>query len=205
MKVNIDRLTRSILVRLDESPEILEDAVEYGSESFDLREMIRQLLPEVAEEVLLRDDYHEDLQEWFPMDGAVMRVQGAGEATRRIFPLPEDCLVFLYLRMSDWTYPVTELVPAALLSFRRMRDRERMASRVGSGSYRSKGIPAVAATRHDGRRALEIFGSVNGSRVAEGGYLPRPRADDEGNLIFPPSLTGRLIERSVEVINAIRR
>ncbi|MDE5806667.1 MAG: hypothetical protein K2H76_01005 [Muribaculaceae bacterium] len=196
MKVEVDKLMAVVLARLDESVEILDDGVEYGSPDFDLRELIKSLLAVEAERLLVGGDIAE-VAEWVPMSGEVAKVSSSAGTTRAIFTLPDDFLRFVYLRMSDWSEEVTEL----MLSGEKAGDlRRHWEDRYGKGY----GSPGLMLVRHDGKRALEVFGTVPGSRVAEGGYLPRLRIEGDV-LIFPSSLFGALTDQIVETIKGIRR
>ena len=117
---------------------------------------------------------------------------------RSILPLPDDFLRLLYLRMSDWPEAEPRLtdVGRETASLREYWD-----SRPG---VRRKVHPAVNTGYRDGKRVLIIYGTVRGARLAEGGYLPRPREDGEGNLLFPPSLARELIDETVRTIKKIR-
>ncbi|MDE6027507.1 MAG: hypothetical protein K2G23_05515, partial [Muribaculaceae bacterium] len=152
--------------------------------------------PGEAERVLTGSDIAE-VAEWMPMSGEVAKVTSPTGMARAIFLLPDDFLRFVYLRMSDWSEEVMELMhpEGGAVSLRRHWE-----GRYGKGS----GSPALVLSRYDGKRALEIFGTVTGSRVAEGGYLPRPRIEGD-DLIFPSSLLGALRDQLVETINGIRR
>ncbi|MDE5868626.1 MAG: hypothetical protein K2H18_00195 [Muribaculaceae bacterium] len=197
MKIEIKEVISKVLARLDESEDVLDDAVEYGSPSYDSRKLIEDLIPEAAERVVSEAPI-EDISEWEPLEGIVKPVYVGAVIVRRILPVPEDYMRFVYLRMSDWPEGVTRLFDsrsdaAALRRYWRLRNE------------RDERSPAVGIGYHDRERVFEIFGSVNGSRMVEGGYIPRPRADGEGNLVFPPSLRGELVECLVKTIKEIRR
>ena len=196
MKVEISEIIEEVLIRMDESPEILDDYVEYGSPQFDLRELIKNLIPETAVAVVATADLS-DLSEWEEMSGEVTTLCIGKQPIRRIFILPEDFCRMVYVRMSDWVECVVETMrdAEATLSLRRHWE-----GRDGAGT----GSPAVSLCRYNGRRGLEIFGSGAGSRVAEGGYLASPSIEGE-SLRFPPSLKGELIRKLIETINGIRR
>ena len=195
MKTNIAEITEIVLARLDESPEVLADAVEYGSESFDLRELFLILLPSCAERVLLESDLAE-VSEWYPLEGNVL--SDPGVSMRAFLPLPEDYFRLLYLRMSDWPEAETRVMSVGRET---ASLREYWDSRPG---FRRRVHPAVNTGYREGKRVLIIYGTVRGARLAEGGYLPRPREDGAGNLLFPPSLAGELIDETVRTIKKIR-
>ena len=196
MRVDIDEVVESVLIKLDESPDLLDEAIEYGSPQFDLRELIRNIIVEAAEAVIISAD-RESFGEWLPLSGAVRRI-GEGSSVGQIFRVPDDFMRLIYLRMSDWTVGVTELVSTGDVSVSLRRH------------WLSRGCdrvcpPFVTMGYHDGERALEIFGSVAGSRVAEGGYIPRPRVEEENKLFFPPSLKHLLTDKLVNIIKEIRK
>ncbi len=195
MNVKIEDIVESVLIRLDESPELLDDAIEYGSESFDLRSMVRSLLIEEAEMVIATAE-NEDFGEWLAISESALEIKGNGYEAKQILPLPSDFMRLVFLKMSDWDEVSTRLLPShgAVASLLRHWSRHR---REG---FKSNGM---ALTYKDGRRALEIFGSRAGSYVESGGYIPQPTMEDD-YLIFPPSLRDRLIERIVETIKKIR-
>ncbi|MDE6296545.1 MAG: hypothetical protein K2L89_01750 [Muribaculaceae bacterium] len=197
MKVEIKEIVGKVLARLDESEDVLEDSVEYGSPWYDTRKLIEELMPEAAEKVVSTASI-EDIAEWIPLTGSVTPIYSGEVVVRRVLPIPDDYMRFVYLRMSDWTEGVTRLVDsrsdtASLRRYWNMR------------ADRGKRSPAVVKGCYNGKRVLEIFGSVTGSRMAEGGYIPRPHADVEGNLIFPASLKGELVESLVKTVKEIRR
>lgn len=197
MKVEIKEIVSHVLARLDESEDVLEDAVEYGSPRFDSRKLIEDLMLTAAERVVAAAP-SEEISEWTPLGGAVKPIYNGGAVVRRVLPVPEDYMRFVYLRMSDWTEGVTRLFDSRsdAASLRRYWDMRR------SGGLRS---PAVGKGYYEGAPVFEIYGSVTGSRLAEGGYIPRPRPDGEGNLVFPPSLKGELVDRLTDIIKDIRK
>ncbi len=186
MRISIDEIVEAVLIRLDESPAVLDDAVEYGSPWFDLRSLIKGVMVDAAERVILSAEAR-DFGEGLPIGGAT---------SGSLFLLPDDFMRLVYIRMSDWPEGVTHVAESGdvAVSLRRHWLRR------GGANHSS---PAVALTHKDGKRALEIFGSGAGSKVAEGGYIPRPRFE-EGMLLFPPSLKGRLLDKIVEIIKNIR-
>lgn len=195
MKTNVTEVVNLVLTRLDESPSVLDDAVEYGSPDFDLRELVKTLLPTVAESVVLAAD-PSDIAESVPLPGEPVRL--AGQGVRRILlPLPDQCLRFLYLRMSDWGEEIRggmelDSVSAGI--------RRLWSARYGNGY----GSAAVAITHYGGKRALEIFGSGEKATVADSGYIPRPEIAGDW-LHFPSSLMGSLVGELVRTIKEIRR
>lgn len=196
MKVSVKDVTESVLRRLNENPSLPEEMMEYGEPWMDVRVMIEGILPEVAERVIMEADA-EEIREWLPLGVNAIRVR-TGEICRTLLPLPDDYLRMVYIRMSDWSEEVSRIIDSRsdVISYRRLREKRR--------GYGRSSIPAVAQVFHDRRRALEIFGSVEGSRLAEGGYLPKPERDGEGNLLFPSSLKVALVERMAETIKRIR-
>ena len=195
MKVGINEVTESVLRRLNENPEPLANLIEYEEPWMNVRSLTEALIPEVAERVILEAD-SESIGECLPLSGSVVR-RTVDDRTVCLLTLPDDCLRLVYIRMSDWTEPVCRFVSSRsdVAGYRRLRDR-----RVRAGD---KGTPTVVSCYHERKRAVEIFGSVGGSRLAEGGYLPRPVKDPEGNLVFPSSLKGELIEKMVETVKKI--
>lgn len=196
MTIKINDIVEAVLVRLDESPEILDDAIEYGSSQFDLRALVRSLMVEEAERVLTSVS-RESFGEWLPLIGAVSKIYARAGSYRRVLTLPDDFLRLVYVRMSDWGEAVTRVTDPGDVS---VSLRRHWLRRGGANHF----TPAVTFTYNDGSRALEIFGSVDGSRVADGGYIPRPVVVEKSNLLFPPSLSGELIDRLVETIKHIR-
>lgn len=195
MTVSIDEIVESVLVRLDESPAVLDDAVEYGSPWFDLRALIKSVTVDAAERVILSADAR-DFGEWLPLSGVPVKIYGSGESFSRVFRLPGDFMRLVYIRMSDWGENVTRISDSRDVA---VNLRRHWLRRDGADRF----TPAVAMTYHDGGRALEIFGSVNGSRVAEGGYIAKPSVTDGARLLFPPSLKGKLIDKMVSIIKDI--
>ncbi|MDE5789653.1 MAG: hypothetical protein K2H96_00290 [Muribaculaceae bacterium] len=195
MTVSIDEIVESVLVRLDESPAVLDDAVEYGSPWFDLRALIRSVMVEASERVILTADSC-DFGEWLPLSGVAVKMGTQDISSGSILRLPDDFMRLVYIRMSDWSENVTRIADSrdVAVSLRRHWLRR------GGANHNTL---AVALTYHDGGRALEIFGSATGSSVEEGGYIPRPRLQDN-EMLFPPSLKGSLIDKIVEIIKAIR-
>ena len=197
MNISWEKIISRVLADLDESLETVEDEIEYGSSSFDLRSLITMLIPEAAREVLVVDDLSQ-LREWCPLEGVVKRVVVGGRE-KRILPLPQDFMRLVYIRMSDWSDAVTKVLNPESDSVRLRRYWE------CRGRECRRRSPAVTSGFYEGERVLEILGSIDGSRPAEGGYLPCPRRDEAGNLVFPSSLEPRLIERIVRKIKEIRK
>lgn len=194
MTVGVESIILSVLARLDESVDILDDAVEFGSPDFDLRKLIRCLLTEEAEKTILMSDI-ESILESVPLRGSVVKVYDAGDC-RLIYRLPDDFLRLIYFRMNGWGYNLTRVssstdVGVSLKRYWRHRGKERIS-------------PEIVFTHHNGFRALEIIGSREEDSFAEGGYLPRPEITTNDTLLFPSSLRGELIDRIVNTIKQIR-
>lgn len=205
MRVNIDDIVAEVLARLDEAPERGENVggsasgdwmVEYGEPWYEVGALVRTLIPGEATRVVASADAA-DFTEWLPISGEVATVWQNGIVYKRIFPLPVDYMRFLYLRMSDW--------PEAVVKLADMRSEVRGMRKYWTCRDRGeKKSPMVSVGFHEGRRVLEIYGSVSGSRVAEGGYIPKPKVEEDGSLLFPSMLQGALVDRLVKTIREIR-
>jgi len=190
MQVDIDEIISLTLLLLDESEPLIEDEVEYGSPDFDLREAIRGLIPMAAAETIAEAD-DEEIREWEDFQSAVAD-RGSGGLTAE---LPADFRRLLFLRMSDWSEPVTVFLQPGDdgLGLKRLWERR--------GRHRHRQEPAVALLpAAGGRWRVEVFGSVAGARIAECGYLPKAEEREDGKLRFPASLLPRLARRLADAL-----
>lgn len=90
---------------------------------------------------------------------------------RVIITLPEDFLLLLSLRLSDWERPVREVLRPDNWLYR-------LQNRRWEGLRGSPSRPlAFFTTDDEGRPALELFSSEPGADVSvtEGSYIPRPK------------------------------
>lgn len=193
MKIARRAIVAETMAKLSESETLLDEALEYGGPELDIRQLIEDLLIHDACRTLDTASW-EEIGEWLPLSGAVRR---SGETS--YFSLPSDFRRMVYLRMSDWPGPETRFATetSEALGLRRLWARR------GTAGHRA--YPGVGLIRSGNGFALEIYGTCQGSRVAEGGYLPHPADDGEGNLIFPPSLLDSLTDRLARHVEAIRR
>lgn len=194
MKTSVTEIVSQVLARLDESPAVLDDAMEYGSPDFDLRELVKTLMPQAAERVLLAVN-PDQIAESVPLHGEPVRLSAGGQ-TRTLIPLPEHCLRFLYVRMSDWPEEVWVgmRLDSVSTGLRRL-----WASRHGSRF----GSPAISLTHLEGRQAVEVFGSGDDAMIADGGFLPRPEISGDW-LHFPESLAEPLVAELTRAIRDMR-
>lgn len=192
MKTLIADIVSLTLAKLSESEPLIEETNEYGGPEFDVRRLIEALMEEDALRVI-RETPMEEIGEWLPLTGTLRRREGMS-----LMELPSDFGRFLYLRMSDWSSPETRLARPGddVAGLRRLWARR--------GEGRHKSCPGLVLAPAAGGYALEIYGTCAGSRVAEGGYLPRPVTDGEGGLRFPPSLSGPLADRLARHVEAVR-
>lgn len=121
---------------------------------------------------------------WKPLEGNEISSTEDGSA---LLPLPDDFLLLFSLRLDGWARPVTdyslpESTPAALQSSRCLSLR----------ASSDRPVAVLAATTEG--RALRLYGRhTDPPRVAEGWYLPIPRADPDGFIDIPEAAIPRLL------------
>lgn len=194
MRVEIDKMVSAILKKLDENEEIVAERVEYGIPDTEVCSLIRSLLPEVAESVILQAPRRQ-IDEW---DEFSADVDWEGPGHGRV-ELPSDFLRFISFRMSDWTRPVVMAVDC---------ESEEYLLRFYPGVYR-KGIrkaPAVAIL--DGARGknLEFIGGNSpGAYLERCCYVPRPYDESrEEILLIPRGLVAAVEDAVAEKVGRIR-
>lgn len=185
METPIDEIIAQTLKKLDETEEILDDAVEFGEPDFDLRTLIRALIEESATEIL-REVPLRETGEWEQFGGTAHP-----EGGRMMVRLPDDFLRLIYIRMEGWERPVFGSVDpdsdiAGLLRF--------WSRRPGNAYARARPGVAVGPYGSASGQGAEVFGCASGAAVAAGAYLPLPRITGD-MLRFPPSLMPRLTDR----------
>ncbi len=193
MKVKASLLVGCILKILDESEEILDDHVKFGTGSLDVRTLVREVLPCAATEVAKSADIDEidDFIEFRPQpswSGGTAKV-----------PLPTDCLRLLFIRMSYHDFPCTDITGISSPAIR----LRRMWLQRASARFDGPGTPAIAIGFADGSRNAEVFGSTPGSTVAAAGYLRIPEIDSNDEIEISRSLIGPTVDLAASRIRKI--
>lgn len=193
MKVKASLLVGRILKILDESEEILDDHVRFGSGDLDIRTLAREILPCAATEAAKSADIDEidDFIEFLP------RAEWSGGTAK--VPLPTDCLRLLFIRMSDRDEPCTEIVGVSSAAVR----LRRMWLQRASTCFDAPVTPVIAIGFSGGSRNAEVFGSAAGATVAAAGYLRIPEIDGNDEIEISRSLIAPTIDLAAARIRKI--
>lgn len=179
-----------VLKILDENEEIILEKMEFGYPGTGLPQLISELLPEIAVNVI-KDSRPVDFDEWCEMDAEVEWIEpGHGE-----IELPDDFLRLISFKMSDWKSSVSSVIfnnadnyPLIFSAARR---------RMG---YRRS--PAVALTAGKRRYRLEFIGSSDpAAYVARASYIPRPDSASTSDILrIPRSLIPAVVKATAAAI-----
>lgn len=192
MLIDIEEMIGEVLLLLDENDINIADRVEFGDSRADVRELIRGMLPAVAEEVV-REAESREIDEWEEFDADV---EWLSPGTGRV-ALPSGFLRLVVFRMSDWRRSVTRFIRAGSQEY---------ALRFHPGRSR-RGIrssPAVAVVPGPGCHELEFTGSSDpGAYVERAGYLPVPGAVRSGYLLIPRSLLRKVTDSAAARVKSV--
>ena len=193
MKVKITDLVSKVIKNLDENEEIIADKVEFGYPGSTLPELIADILPDVAANVVAGADLR-DVDEWLHMDEDFeWTAPGRGEMS-----LPQDFLRLVVFRMSDWKRSVSSVIFADSPVY-----SLRFAPSEGRRGIRKS--PAVAIVEGATRRFLEFIGSTDPAAYPERcGYLPVPDSCGDDSLWIPRSLLADVVEKAALKVRSVR-
>ena len=183
MQLSLKQLVRDVRVAMDEN--VTDDGLQFLREvnTLTLDEVIRHQAEAAAQLVLSRADvrYLEGGKSF--LGAAVSRMErGVGRVQ-----LPTDYLRFLYFKMSDWDYGVTDYITPDDALYPQQFSR-------WAGVRGNPHRPIVAIVPCEDGMCVEYFTS-NGS-VADARYVGMPRlqgAEDDCTLDFPSRLKHALI------------
>lgn len=141
---------------------------------------IEQLAPEAA-----MTTPKELIDNWKPLEINGIITMDDGSA---MLPLPSDFLRLFSLRLEGWARPVTDFsLPASVAA---ALQSNKCASLRGTSG---RPVAVLAATAQG--RALRLYGKHSDPpHVAEGWYLPIPRADPDGFIDIPEAAIPRLLD-----------
>lgn len=183
MQLSLKQLVRDIRVAMDEN--VTDDGLQFLREvnTLTLDEVIRHQIEPAAQLVLSRADvrYLEGGKSF--LGSSVSRLErGAGRVQ-----LPSDYLRFLYFKMSDWDYGVTDYITPDDAFYPQQFSR-------WAGVRGNPHRPIVAIVPCEDGMCVEYFTS-NGS-VADARYVGMPRlqgTEDDCTLDFPSKLKHALV------------
>lgn len=186
MQLSLKTLVRDVRVAMDEN--VTDDGLQLLREvnTLTLDELISHQV-ETAAQLVLSGANVELLEGGKSFLGSSVSFLGRGIGRVQ---LPADFLRFLYFRMSDWDYGVTDYI---------VPEDRRYAVQFGrwAGLRGSPHRPVVALVPSDGGMSLEFFSS-SGS-VEEARYVAKPRlqgAGDDCVMDFPLMLKDALVNEA---------
>ena len=124
------------------------------------------------------------IDNWKPLEGSELTTMEDGSV---MLPLPTDFLRLFSLRLEGWSRPVTDFsLPASVAA---VLQSGKCASLRGTSE---RPVAVLAATAEG--RALRLYGKhADPPHLAEGWYLPIPRAAPDGFIDIPEAAIPRML------------
>lgn len=149
----------------------------------DIEDRVRITAPELLSALIMDSKPEELFDVKRNAGGAAVSAEGVATIV-----LPEDFLRLVYLKMSDWSRPVTRVVTFDEPEFARQSSpwigiRGTPERPVATQGVNGKGEPILRLYSSSGEAILENFL-----------YASRPEIDKNDTLLIPEALYGRLIE-----------
>lgn len=195
MKVTLKRLVGYALRLLDEHPEIMEQAVDFGDLEMDIRSLAAELAPQAVRKTLAEAPLA-DIDEALPLTGTLC---ADGECRR--LELPDNFLRLVEFRMSDWSRSLTECGTTETGTVTRWHPEILMHHPRGADPE-PREAPAIALGFGPEGRVLHIRGTDPGATVATARYLPAPQPDATSFMI-PAGLFHAAASQLARMIHSI--
>lgn len=195
MKVTLKRLVGYALRLLDEHPEIMEQAVDFGDLEMDIRSLASELAPQAVRKALL-DAPVADIDEAMPLTGALCT-----DGASRLLELPDDFLRLVEFRMSDWSRSMTECGTLETGSVTRWHPEVLMHHPRGADPEQLE-APALELGFGPKGRVLRIYGTGPRSTVATARYLPAPQPE-AASFTIPAGLFHAAASQLARMIHSI--
>ena len=183
MKISLDSLASDVAALLGESLQL--ECQPEESPFPTIKEQVRIRAPAILSE-LLSECSPEFLYGYGKQINSKAEKDDSGVVT---LELPDDFLRIIYLQMSDWARPVTEI------SSHKSSEALKQSSRWKG----IKGTPqrpvAIFGFTSTGKRCLRLYSSNADATLVQAQYMPVPKADADDMINIPQSLYPILLNK----------
>ena len=182
MKYGVQDIVQSVKIALDEN-KVSEALIEEADvDTLTLNEIIKSKIVDAVKTVVL-DAPHYMLDSGSPFGESISWQSSVGYGAGSIF-LPDDFLRLVSFKMSDWSYPITEVITDSHPLYKQQFSRF-------PGIKGNPQKPVVTMTSQSGGRVLQFFSCTAGESVTveQASYIPIPSIKDDmveiGSRLYP--------------------